>query len=152
MGILYFAIWVILNGKVTMEIVLFGIAVAAAASILSRKVLGFSRKKERTLLQNSGLLFRYAVLLIWEIIKASLLVMGVALRPGDKPEPVVVEFDSDFHTQFQNVLLANSITLTPGTFTLLQEGNHFVVHCLKEEYAEGIEHSAFVQLLEKMKV
>ena len=58
---------------------------------------------------------------------------------------------SGFHTQLQNVLLANSITLTPGTITLFQEGDHFVVHCLRREFGDGIEESSFVKLLRKIK-
>ena len=43
--------------------------------------------------------------------------------------------------------MANFITLTPGTYTLFQEGDHFVVHCLKREYGEGLEGSSFVKYL-----
>jgi multicomponent Na+:H+ antiporter subunit E len=49
------------------------------------------------------------------------------------------------------VLLANSITLTPGTYTLFQDKDHFVVHCLRREYAEGMDNSTFVELLRKVK-
>lgn len=48
------------------------------------------------------------------------------------------------------VILANSITLTPGTITVSVEGDVFCVHCLDKELAEGIENSVFVQLLERM--
>ena len=58
-----------------------------------------------------------------------------------------MEFHSGLKTELQNVLLANSITLTPGTYTLFQEGDHFVVHCLKREYGEGMEESSFIKYL-----
>ena len=48
--------------------------------------------------------------------------------------------------------MANSITLTPGTITVAIEGNEFVVHCLDKSFAEGIEDSVFVKLLQKMDV
>ena len=48
------------------------------------------------------------------------------------------------------MILANSITLTPGTITVSLEGNDFYVHCLDKEFAEGIDSSAFVELLQKM--
>ena len=48
------------------------------------------------------------------------------------------------------MVLANSITLTPGTITVNLEGNEFYVHCLDKEFAEGMEQSIFVELLEKM--
>ncbi len=70
---------------------------------------------------------------------------------ADEPDPVIVEFYSGFDTSIQNVLLANSITLTPGTVTVFQEKDHFVVHALDPAFAEGIEDSAFVRLLSKMR-
>ena len=76
--------------------------------------------------------------------------MGLVLHAED-PEPVIVEFHSGFQSRLQNVLLANSITLTPGTITVFQDGDHFVVHCLRREYAEGIEDSSFVRLLRRVK-
>ena len=48
------------------------------------------------------------------------------------------------------MVLANSITLTPGTITVGLEGQEFYVHCLDKELAEGMENSIFVELLEKM--
>ena len=48
------------------------------------------------------------------------------------------------------MLLANSITLTPGTITVSVEGDHFFVHCLDRELAEGMEESVFVELLKQM--
>ena len=64
---------------------------------------------------------------------------------------MLVEFHSGLPSDFQNVLLANSITLTPGTYTLEQQGDHFLVHSLVPEYAEGMAESSFVQLLRKLK-
>ena len=48
------------------------------------------------------------------------------------------------------MLLANSITLTPGTITVSVEDDRFCVHCLDKELAEGMEDSVFVKLLEEM--
>ena len=83
-------------------------------------------------------------------LKAAWLVARMVFR-ADEPDPVIVEFHSGLKTQFQNVLLANSITLTPGTITVFQEGDHFVIHALRREYAEGLESSSFIKLLDKLK-
>ena len=63
----------------------------------------------------------------------------------------MIEFHSGLKGQFSNVLLANSITLTPGTYTVLQEGDRFVVHCLRREFADDVDTSSFVRLLKKLK-
>ena len=147
MEILLFLLWIIWNGKVNAEIILFGAALTALVLLFAVKVLGYSLESE-----NSPLFLRYAAVLIKEILKASLAVAGVALSSAGKPDPVIVEFHSGLPSDFQNALLANSITLTPGTFTLIQEGDRFVVHCLRREYAEGIDDSVFVELLRKVKL
>ena len=59
-------------------------------------------------------------------------------------------FNTDLKTGLAKVLLANSITLTPGTITVSVEDNRFCVHCLDRELAEGLEDSAFVELLKEI--
>ena len=65
-------------------------------------------------------------------------------------EPAVVRFKADLQSNFARILLANSITLTPGTITVLLEGNEYVVHCLDKELAAELDRSVFVTLLKKL--
>ena len=148
---LFFIIWIILNGRVTPEIVLFGAVFAALMSLFAHKVLGYSWDSDKSFFRNFPLYLKYVVVLLIEIIKAAFSVMKIALSGNPKPDPIVIEFNSGLKKDAQNVLLANSITLTPGTYTLFQEGDHFVVHCLIREFAEGMEDSSFIQILKKMK-
>ncbi len=150
MSILFFMLWIVLNGRVTMELMVIGIVVATLVSFFAWSVMGYSANFELRLLRNLPLLILYLFNLIREILFASLAVMKVALT-GKKPEPVIVEFHSGMKSPLKNVFLANCITLTPGTYTLFQEGDHFVVHCLLSEYAEGLEDSSFIHLLRRLK-
>ena len=151
MAILLFLLWIIWNGKVNAEIVLFGVALTVLVLLFAAKVLGYSLKSERLLWKNFPLFLRYVMVLIAEIFKAALAVGRLAYIPKGEPAPVIVEFHSGLPSDFLNALLANSITLTPGTFTLIQEGDRFVVHCLRREFAEGIEDSVFVRILREVK-
>ena len=58
-----------------------------------------------------------------------------------------------FHTQLKSqagkAMLANAITLTPGTITVTLEGSEYTVHCLDESMAEGIQDSEFVKYILK---
>ena len=150
MAILIFLLWMILNGRITLELVLFGIGISVLVSLFAYRVIGYSVKSDLLILRNLPVFFLYLVVLIWEILKAAWIVMRMVYQ-ADEPDPVIVEFHSGFHTNLQNVLLANSITLTPGTITVFQEDDHFVIHCLKREYADGIEHSVFAEILSKIK-
>ncbi len=147
MIIFFFLLWLILNGRVTVELILLGIPISALVLLLANRAVGYTLKTDIRIMRNLPVFFLYTLNLVAEILKASAAVMGVVLDPSKKPEPVIVEFHSGLKTELQNVLLANSITLTPGTYTLFQEGDHFVVHCLKREYGEGMEESSFVKYL-----
>lgn len=77
--------------------------------------------------------------------------MDIILTPGKiEIEPVLTEFDSDLKESNLNVLLANSITLTPGTITVDYEKNHFLVLAIDTSFTEGLEDSVFVSELKKM--
>ncbi len=85
-----------------------------------------------------------------EIVKASVCVLRLILTPGLEPEPALIYFDTGLKSGTAKMILANSITLTPGTITVSVEGEQFCVHCLDLELAEGLENSVFVKLLEEM--
>lgn len=147
---IFFFLWMILNGRITLELVLLGVLIAAAVFLFAKAAFGYSAKVEMLVLKYLPLALFYVLNLMAEIIKASLNVIGIILRPSRKPEPVLIEFDSGLETEFQNVVLANSITLTPGTITVEMEEGHFLIHCLIPEYAEGIGDSSFVRLLRRV--
>lgn len=151
MPILFLVLWIIFNGRVTLEIFLFGLAASAVVYLFVIKVMGYDPGNEIRILRNIPIFFLYILNLIAEIVKASLSVMKVALSSRAQTDPVIVEFDSEFPDELRNVLLANSITLTPGTITVRQNGSHFVIHALCREYAEGIEESSFVRLLRRFR-
>ena len=77
-------------------------------------------------------------------------VLKIIFSPDVQAEPAFVYFDTDLKTGTAKMLLANSITLTPGTITVSVEGNRFCVHCLDRELADGVEDSVFVELLKEM--
>lgn len=148
--IYYLIFWIILNGRVTPEILLFGAAVSGAASVFTARLRGRTWKEERQLLRRLPLLLCYTGVLVCEVVKAAAAVMRMVWSRREKPDPVIREFRSGLPHDWQNVLLANSITLTPGTYTVFQNGDHLVVHSLCPAYAEDLERSVFVRMLEKM--
>ena len=76
--------------------------------------------------------------------------LKIILSPELQPEPAFVYFDTAFQTGLAKVLLANSITLTPGTITVALEDNEYTVHCLDRRFGEGLADSSFVRLLHKI--
>ncbi len=150
MYILFFLLWIIFNGKVTTEIVIFGLVISAAVYWFICKFMNFSPKKEFAYVKISGYLIQYLFVLLKEIVLANFATLQLVCSSSHEAEPVLIQFDMDFKSGFSKFLLANSITLTPGTITVSVEENTFTVHCLDKTLAEGITSSVFVKLLEKM--
>lgn len=149
MAVSLFLLWILLNGRVTPEIVAIGAGLTAALALFMARFLGWSVRRERDIFRLAPLFLLYLLNLLWETLKAAVTVSLVAFTPSLRPEPVLVEFRSGLPREYQNVILANSITLTPGTITVFQEGDRFLVHALRREYAEGLNRSSFVLLLRK---
>ena len=150
MYILFLAFWILINGRFTAEILIFGIFISAAIYFFICKFMDFSFKKDLMLVKSAGLMIRFIFILIKEIAKANFNVIKLIMSTRYEPEPEVVYFTTDLRTGFAKTMLANAITLTPGTITVSVVENEFCIHCLDKEYAEGIENSDFVRILRKM--
>lgn len=152
MYLLFFILWVIFNGRITLEITIFGLVISAVMYVFICKFMDYSVQKEIKSLKRSGYMVQYIWLLIIEIVKANFATMKLLLSSNYVAEPAIIHFSVNLKTNMGRCLLANSITLTPGTITVDINGNNFTVHCLDKSFAVGIESSAFVKLLEKMDV
>jgi multicomponent Na+:H+ antiporter subunit E len=150
MYILFFLLWVIFNGKLTLEIAIFGLVISAAIYWFMCRFMDLSLKKELRYLKKGCYIIQYICVLVAEIVKANFATMKLVCSSDIVNDPVLVQFDMDFKSDISKFLLANAITLTPGTITVSVEGNHFKVHCLDETFAEGINTSVFVDILHKI--
>lgn len=150
MFVLFFLIWVIFNGQFTLEIALFGVAIAGAMYWFICKFLNYKFSYDLFFFKKAPLLIHYLVTLILEILKANGAVFKMIYSAQYELEPAVVHFKTNLHTTFARVVLANSITLTPGTITVSLEDDIYTVHCLDKELARGIDSSVFVKLLERI--
>ncbi len=150
MVLLFFALWLIFNGRVTVEIVVLGIILSCVIYLFGVKFMDFSPKKELRYLRLMPRAIRYLVILLWEILKANFAVIRIILTPGREPSPLLCHFRVPLKTESARMILANSITLTPGTITVQMDGDEYVVHCLDQSFREGIEDSVFVHMLMEM--
>ena len=150
MLLLFFLAWIIFNGRVTLEIVLFGIVISLAVFAFVCEFMDFGIQREWNFYRRLPRFVQYVYVLIKEIISANLAVCRMILSRKETMEPVIVRVHTNLKTETARVILANSITLTPGTITVSMTGQELLVHCLDKTLAEGMEDSVFVKLLEKM--
>lgn len=150
MLLLFFLVWVVFNGRLTLEIALFGMAVSGAVFVFVCQFMDYSLQKERRFYKKIPAFLQYLYYLIKEIIMANITVSRMILTRRERMEPVIVHVHTNLKSETARVILANSITLTPGTITVAMAGNDLLVHCLDQSLSEGMEDSAFVRLLQKM--
>lgn len=150
MLLLFFLAWVVFNGRLTLEIALFGIAVAGAVFFFVCRFMDYSLKQELRLYRLLPAFVQYLYYLIKEIILANLTVTRLILTRKEEMEPVLVHVRADLKSETARVILANSITLTPGTITVSLTEDKLLVHCLDKSLSEGMDDSVFVRLLQKM--
>ena len=150
MLLLFFIVWVVFNGRLTLEIALFGVAVAGAVFAFVCKFMGYSLQKELRFYKKIPSFCQYLYYLVKEIIAANITVSRMILTRKEQMEPVLVHVHTDLKTETARMMLANSITLTPGTITVALTESDLLVHCLDKSLSKGMEDSVFVRLLHKM--
>ncbi len=150
MLMIFFLLWVIFNGSLTPEIAVFGAVVSVSVFAFTCAFMGYSFKKELLFYRKLFLFFRYVILLVKEIVKANFGVIHMILTQKEEIQPVLAVFHTDLKSSSGKALLANAITLTPGTITVSLENDKYTVHCLDESLAEGMNDSAFVEYIKKL--
>lgn len=149
MFLLLFALWVVFNGKFNLEIAIFGVVLTAAVYAFSCAFLGYSFKKDLKAFGRIPAVLRYLKLLVVEICKSNLGLIRVVYSLDAEVKPQLVTFKTPLKGAYKSVL-ADSITVTPGTITVHSEADKLVVHCLDKSFAEGIEDTDFQKQLFEM--
>lgn len=149
LAVALFVIWMVFNGRLTWELVALGAALSMLLSwFVTRFVAtGFTPKVQLYILRHLPSYLRFIWLLIKEITLANLAVMRLILTDRDIVIPKLATFKTPLRTMPARVVLADCVTLTPGTITVQLQGDEYLVHCLDEAFEKGLVNSAFEQRL-----
>ena len=151
MFLILLLIWIVFNGRVTLEILILGALLSLVLTMFINKFFYKEESNKKHFIRNMFLLLEYVGILIIEIIKANISVFSLILKKDLEFDPCFCYFTTDLKEEKHRILLANSITLTPGTITVdLTQDGHYKVHCLDKAFSDGINHSVFVEMLKKM--
>ena len=150
MLLLFFLIFIVLCSAVSAQIICVGAVLAILLYWFACRYLDYSIRRELRIYRKFFCLIAYVGVLIYEIAAANMAVMRMILSSECKPSPVLVTFTVPLKSDYARTMLANSITLTPGTITVSVEGDTYTVHCLDESLSVGMEDSVFVKMLKKM--
>lgn len=150
MFFLLFAFWLILNGRWTGEIALTGCVVCGLIYLFLWKFMGYSPRKEWALFRRLPRAVCYGFFLIGEIFKSAWQTICFIWSPKVIVQPEITSFHTRLKTDTGKVLLANSISITPGTITVDIQEDIMLVHCLDESLDAGLEGSQMEEKIMKL--
>lgn len=89
-------------------------------------------------------LINYWCWLLKEIFVSGIDVCRLILMPDMRLNPRIISFSNDQPSDLTRSILANSITLTPGTVTIDIEDDTTNVHALTDQSADGLLKGAMI--------
>ncbi|HEU4344577.1 MAG TPA: Na+/H+ antiporter subunit E [Candidatus Binatia bacterium] len=142
--VVLFVFWLLLSGKLEVKYLLFGLLSAALVTFVTQDLLQSPEGQRKTSPSMAGFLkagwrlLAYFGWLIYEIVQSNFQVAYIVLHPKLPIEPGLLRFRTRLRSPIGHVILANSITLTPGTITVdLSEGTYWV-HALVPQAAGAL--------------
>ncbi|PLW92694.1 MAG: Na+/H+ antiporter subunit D [Marinilabiliales bacterium] len=125
--VLSYLTWLALNWSVETDILITGAGISV--------VIGLLFCRNCTVLQTVRLTpksFAYAIayvfVFLWDLLKSNIDVAGRVLSPSLPINPGIVEVKTKLNSNIGKMLLANSITLTPGTLTVDIREDRMYIH------------------------
>lgn len=125
--IILFLIWLALTLSFHEQELITGAVISFILSLFLYKFYGELNLPDLSI-KRIYFFFLYLIVLFWEIIKANIDVAYRILHPKMPIKPGIVIIKTELKSNIGKLFLANSITLTPGTFTLDIKGNKLLIH------------------------
>lgn len=145
---LYLLFWIVISENARIETLCIGIIISLLVTTLNKDLMSINRKLNFR--ENSILWISYTGLLLKEIIVSNINVAKIVLSPRIVISPQIVKVKTKIKSDFNRAIFANTITLTPGTLTVLMDGDEIFVHCLKGEFSKDLTNSAFEKKILKI--
>jgi len=125
--ILSLILWLLLTFKATLPNLIVGVVVSLITSLIFGKY--YIRNVYKFLEpQRYFWLFVYFFVFLWACLKANIDVAYRVLHPAMPIKPGIVKVRTELKSDFARALLANSITMTPGTISVDIIGDDLYIH------------------------
>ncbi len=120
-------LWVLLTGSIAVDELIAGVIVAAVVSLISAPYITIFdgiRYSPMALIS----VFTYLGYFFIALIRANFDMARRVLSPSLPISPELLEVETHLESKLGQMLLANSITLTPGTLSVELRHNRILVH------------------------
>ena len=135
--------WVLLAGSLSVDTLMVGAAVSLVIALLFRDGLSFFTEFRFT---PAAIVagFRFYGYFFKELVRSNLKLAAIVLHPSLPIEPGIVKVRTRLKSRMGRLMLANSITLTPGTLTVELDGEWIYVHWVTVESVDVEEATAHI--------
>lgn len=141
------SLWLLLAPQFELSSLLLGMLVSLIIVI-------FTREKSETKISHLGRIILAHVKFYWvllvEIYKANIDVAKIVLSKEMSIQPHYLNYQPNMKSAYAAVLLANAITLTPGTLSVHLDENGYVIHALTNSAAEGLVGSSLERVAKEI--
>ena len=124
--LIFTIIWVILREEVTLSAVLIGVAISAVCVLFTKKFLPLESITGVSYFR----FLKHVVYVFGQMYVGAIFAIRLVIK-GAKTD--VIEIRTELKNDFLRVMLANSITLVPGSVTLELRGDRLVILLLHEK-------------------
>jgi multicomponent Na+:H+ antiporter subunit E len=125
--ILSLIFWMLLTFSLTIPNIIVGTIAALLTTLLFGRYF-FDNVHKFLHPQRYFWLLLYLIIFIWECIKANFDVAYRVLHPAMPIKPGIVKVKTELKSDFARTILANSVTMTPGTITVDIIGDYLYIH------------------------
>ena len=136
-------LWFIFSGTFKPFLVICGVVSIVATFIICKIAKIFSVKSY--LLKFTFI--QYVILLIKDIIVSTINITKIVYADKIKINPGTISINTNLINDQEKVMLANLITMTPGTFVIAVNGDEFLIHSLN--YDEFTSNKKLNKIFEK---
>jgi multicomponent Na+:H+ antiporter subunit E len=138
LGGVLFGLWVLLSGHFEPLLLFLG-AVSTGVSVYIAARMDVVDQEGVPVVHLNRHFLTYLPWLVWEVWLCNVAVARIVLRPTLRISPTLIRFRARQRTDLGRVIMANSVTMTPGTITVAVTGEELHVHALYREAADGME-------------
>jgi multicomponent Na+:H+ antiporter subunit E len=133
-----FLFWILVTWRLHWQHLLIGALCSYAVAAFNRDLLMTPEERPLYLKNTIGKWITYFYLLVVAVFKANWDVAKMVLKPTLDISPGFVKYRTKVQKPLNRVILANSITLTPGTLTVEVEDDVLIVHAITLANAEDV--------------
>jgi multicomponent Na+:H+ antiporter subunit E len=154
LNVLLAVLWMAINGNFSVSSLLMGFAVGYVVLVFASPILGNARY-----LRKLWVVIFFILYFLWELFRSSLRVAADVLHPNypERVNPGIIAVPLDISSDVGVTMLANVISLTPGTLSLDVSDDKRVLYihamyvrdpeAVRREIKEGLERRV-IEVLE----